>query len=111
MGLGPVMLDLVGTRITDQERQLLLHPLTGGLDAEGWDFGKAPCLSDFFALLESVAEVDHVSKLEITVRAGEKSTLSELTISPDKPGEIDMPPYTLIYSGKHDIKVTFEKEV
>ena len=31
MGLGPVMLDLVGTRITDQERQLLLHPLTGGV--------------------------------------------------------------------------------
>jgi len=31
MGLGPVMLDLVGTKITDQERELLLHPLTGGV--------------------------------------------------------------------------------
>ncbi len=31
MGLGPVMLDLVGTTITDQERELLLHPQTGGV--------------------------------------------------------------------------------
>lgn len=31
MGLGPVMLDLVGTSITDQERKLLLHPQTGGV--------------------------------------------------------------------------------
>jgi beta-N-acetylhexosaminidase len=31
MGLGPVMLDLVGTTITDQERELLRHPLAGGV--------------------------------------------------------------------------------
>ena len=88
-----------------------LHPLTGGFEAEGWDFGKAPCLSDFFALLENIPDVDHVRNLLVRVKSGEKQTLSELTISPDEPGEIEMPPYTLVYSGEHEIKVTFEKEV
>ncbi len=31
MSLGPVMLDLVGTSITQQEREMLLHPQTGGV--------------------------------------------------------------------------------
>ena len=31
MALGPVMLDLVGTEITPEERELLLHPQTGGV--------------------------------------------------------------------------------
>jgi len=31
MSLGPVMLDLVGTSMTSQEREMLLHPQTGGV--------------------------------------------------------------------------------
>ena len=31
MSLGPVMLDLVGTRISDMEKELLQHPQTGGV--------------------------------------------------------------------------------
>lgn len=31
MSLGPVMLDLVGVSISDEERQMLLHPQTGGV--------------------------------------------------------------------------------
>ncbi len=31
MSLGPVMLDLVGTTITPEEREMLLHPQTGGV--------------------------------------------------------------------------------
>jgi beta-N-acetylhexosaminidase len=31
MSLGPVMLDLVGTSITQQEREMMLHPQTGGV--------------------------------------------------------------------------------
>ena len=52
-----------------------------------------------------------MDKLEVKVKSGEKQTLSELSISPDDPGEIEMPPYTLVYSGEHEIKVTYEKEV
>ena len=42
-----------------------LHPLTGGLDGKGWDFGRAPHRSDFFALVEAVPGVDHVRYLQI----------------------------------------------
>jgi beta-N-acetylhexosaminidase len=31
MSLGPVMLDLVGTSITQEEREMMLHPQTGGV--------------------------------------------------------------------------------
>lgn len=31
MSLGPIMMDLVGTQISDTERELLLHPQVGGL--------------------------------------------------------------------------------
>ena len=31
MSLGPVMLDLVGTSITEEEREMMLHPQTGGV--------------------------------------------------------------------------------
>jgi hypothetical protein len=36
-----------------------LHPLTGGLDGTGWDFGRTPHRSDFLALIEQVPGVDH----------------------------------------------------
>ncbi|MDQ1363136.1 MAG: beta-N-acetylhexosaminidase, partial [Pseudomonadota bacterium] len=31
MSLGPVMLDLVGTTLSPEEREMLLHPQTGGV--------------------------------------------------------------------------------
>ena len=46
-----------------------LHPLTGGLDGTGWDFGRRPHDSDFYVLLESVPGVDHVRSLDIKPRA------------------------------------------
>ncbi|MGB3942456.1 MAG: putative baseplate assembly protein [Candidatus Manganitrophaceae bacterium] len=42
-----------------------LHPLTGGLDGTGWDFGRKPHRSDFYALIERVAGVDHVRFLKV----------------------------------------------
>jgi predicted phage baseplate assembly protein len=43
-----------------------LHPLTGGLDGAGWDFGRQPYESDLYALLESIPGVDHVHRLHVT---------------------------------------------
>jgi hypothetical protein len=40
-----------------------LHPLTGGENKEGWDFGKEPRRSDLYAVLEGVPGVDHVRAL------------------------------------------------
>ncbi len=72
-----------------------LHPLTGGLDGKGWDFGRQPHKSDFYALLEAISGVDHVRTLDVQETedlAGTKKT-----------GRF------LVYSGKHKISLLFEK--
>lgn len=42
-----------------------LHPLTGGLDGAGWDFGRRPHKSDVYALLEAIPGVDHIATLRL----------------------------------------------
>ena len=42
-----------------------LHPLTGGVNGRGWDFGRHPHRSDLYALLEALPGVDHVRALSI----------------------------------------------
>jgi hypothetical protein len=44
-----------------------LHPLTGGPDGRGWPFGRGVHVSDVAALLESIAGVDYVARLALTV--------------------------------------------
>jgi predicted phage baseplate assembly protein len=54
-----------------------LHPLTGGLDGVGWDFGRQPYQSDVYALLEAIPGVDHIRTLQlnpIPERAGAENT-------------------------------------
>jgi len=40
-----------------------LHPLTGGPEKSGWEFGRDVHISDVYALLEGIKGVDHVEKL------------------------------------------------
>ena len=72
-----------------------LHPLTGGLDGSGWDFGRAPHRSDLFALIESIPGVDHVRYLQITE-------------TEDQPGVRGTGRF-LVFSGKHQIGLVFEE--
>jgi hypothetical protein len=72
-----------------------LHPLTGGLDGRGWDFGRSPHRSDFFALIESVPGIDHVRYLQI----GETE---------DQPGVRETGRF-LVFSGEHRIALVFEE--
>ncbi|HEX8115947.1 MAG TPA: putative baseplate assembly protein, partial [Pyrinomonadaceae bacterium] len=73
-----------------------LHPLTGGFDGRGWDFGRRPHRSDLFALLESVTGVDYVHSLNI-VEAEERAGA----------GQTDR---FLVYSGAHKIDLTFNAD-
>jgi len=42
------------------------HPLTGGPERKGWDFGRNVSASDIYALLEDIEGVDHVANLRLT---------------------------------------------
>jgi hypothetical protein len=67
--IGVVDLD----RVADIEAQLLhrllafMHPLTGGFDGKGWDFGRHPHRSDLLSLLSSSPGVDHVRHLRVEI--------------------------------------------
>jgi len=40
-----------------------LHPLTGGPEKNGWEFGRSVHISDIYALLEGIKGVDHLNEL------------------------------------------------
>ncbi|HNX10446.1 MAG TPA: hypothetical protein PKL29_10035, partial [Methanothrix sp.] len=42
-----------------------LHPLKGGPDGLGWDFGRSVQISDIYSILEGINGVDHVKKLSL----------------------------------------------
>jgi predicted phage baseplate assembly protein len=70
-----------------------LHPLTGALDRNGWDFGRKPHASDLYALLEAVPGVDHLRSLQVTE-------------TEERPGALASGRF-LVYAGSHDIRLTF----
>lgn len=72
-----------------------LHPLTGGLDGAGWDFGRKPHKSDLYALLEDTPGVDHV----IALRVGEFM---------ERPDAKTTERF-LVYSGTHKISLTLQE--
>ena len=88
-----------------------LHPLTGGYEGEGWEFGRMPCLSDFYALLEKIDGVDHVKSLSVYLRTydADDKIISEILITPERPVDIELPPYAVVYSGEHEITVNIEE--
>jgi hypothetical protein len=91
-----------------QRLRQFLHPLTGGYLNTGWEFGRLPCLSDFYTLLEDIDGVDHVDTLLMTLRAVTQTgvTLGEpQQVTEEQPLAVTMPEHTLIYGETHTITV------
>jgi len=42
-----------------------LHPLTGGLEGEGWPFGRDVYLSEIFSLLERLPGIDYIPEIRL----------------------------------------------
>lgn len=76
-----------------------LHPLYGGLEGKGWDFGAVPCISDIFPLLEKIDYVDHISKITIQLYNESNSKLTEIK----RTENFKLPADTLLCSGEHEI--------
>jgi hypothetical protein len=54
--------DRVRLAVSDRLHQFL-HPLTGGFEQTGWEFGRYPSLSSLYRLIEGIEGVDHVRSL------------------------------------------------
>jgi predicted phage baseplate assembly protein len=66
-----------------------LHPVTGGLDGQGWQFGQRPHASDIYPLLAAIDGLDHIRSLEL--RSEE-----------DRPGLLATGTF-LVCAGKHEV--------
>lgn len=76
------------------------HPLTGGMDGNGWKFGSTPCISDLYSLLSGIENVNHVEKVTIELREDKESNIIEIS---ETSKERDLPQYAILYSGDHKI--------
>jgi hypothetical protein len=88
-----------------------LHPLTGGTQGRGWAFGREPHLSDIYALLESIAGVDHIRSLALLESIVGVDRILPLQIGDGESDTQNTPSKDrfLIYSGKHQITVKYPK--
>jgi hypothetical protein len=71
----------------------LLHPLRGGADGKGWEFGRAIWKSDVFAALERFDEIDRVENVRFHFRGG------------TDPERVVIGPHELLASGRHLLRV------
>jgi hypothetical protein len=75
-----------------------IHPLTGGPQATGWEFGRRICRTEIIALIEGIEYVDHVEEL-VMRRDGEVQE-----------GDVELGGTSLPVSGRHIINLRFAKE-
>jgi Baseplate J-like protein len=103
------------------------HPIYGGLDDNGWEFGEIVCISDVYSILEEIDEIDHIDNLAINVvfeytliEGGRKSKKkATLTLDDDNasaPSTLESqpplslsssPPHLLLSNGEHNLTLRF----
>ena len=82
----------VGAAVGDALRAFL-HPLTGGPDGLGWDFGQRPHKSDLYRLIDSVKGVEHV-----------------LLLTLDPRDDVGVPEHQLICPGVINVSLVFDSK-
>lgn len=80
------------------------HPLTGGLEGDGWEIGMAPEPNAFSACLERTENISRVTDLSVTYEEGGR----KITLAGDE-GEPEVSSEVLIYSGRHNVTVKRER--
>lgn len=84
---------VLAERAIRERLSAFLHPLTGGRDGRGWDFGREPHASDVLALISDVPNIRYVRNVRLTqVEEVEGARQS---------GRF------LVYSGLHQLDFTF----
>lgn len=66
-------------RMVFQKLKGFFHPLTGGPEERGWDFGRNVFASDIYALLEAIDGVDHVENLRFVNNGTESENIVKVS--------------------------------
>jgi hypothetical protein len=77
-----------------------LHPLKGGKEGNGWNFGQIPSISSFHFLLSDINGISYIEKIDITLK-DENGSLVELS---------KLPKRAMPCNGKHEISVLWKAE-
>jgi hypothetical protein len=85
-----------------------LHPVYGGEKGNGWEFGRLPCFSDFYSILGEIEGLDHVKYLKLNLKTynDQEELLSTIQIVSGQRVDIQIPPYAVVYSGDHVVRVS-----
>jgi hypothetical protein len=78
-------------REAKQRLDSFFHPLMGGPEGKGWDFGRGVAASDVYALLEGIDKVDHIENL--------------LLEGVDEGDFVTIPQDALVANGTHNINI------
>jgi hypothetical protein len=86
------------------------HPLTGGVEGKGWDFGRDVAASDIYVLLEEIKGVDHVENLKFTYGTCEQPPRKPQSAEPPEivnTGEdlVEVKRGCLVATGTHSINI------
>lgn len=87
--------------IINQKLEAFLHPLYGGVSAEGWAFSVLPQLSELYALLADIEGIAFIEFLEVTLPNGGDYSINDQTVPL-------LSENTLISNGTH--KINFREE-
>ena len=97
-----------------QRLAAFLHPLTGGLDGKGWEFGRAPQLSDLYALIEAAPGVDHIVRLQDPKESLDETDQAWLNAllgrNETTVKDVKDTGRFLVYSGAHTINLELSEE-
>lgn len=69
-----------------------LHPLTGGPNGDGWEFGRDLYISEVYQLLEGLAGVDHVKSLRLIPNSAQR----RITFTEPLTANLDLPANTRV---------------
>ena len=95
-----ISIDAASLAERDAKKKLddFFHPLTGGTEGKGWDFGRNVSDSDIYEILENIDGVDHIENLEIIP-------------APEPEGEVTWKSgIFLVANGRHTINTMLKKE-
>ncbi len=87
---------LVESRVRQNLTQFL-HPLYGGPEGQGWEFGRDVFISEIYAVIEDTEGVDHVESARFKPSDGTSAEVDRTE------RQVSIAENYLVYSGSHDI--------
>jgi hypothetical protein len=87
-------------RLASEALYRYLNPFIGGTEGKGWPFGRDLHVSEIFALLQRVPNVEFVDEVQVYVREPGRTAGGQPVL-----GRLDVPPQALVCSYQHRVEV------